>query len=199
MPQDPADDDDVIRLESSQSPEVFDRSLDFSESAHTVAMPLPLESNQTIASEAEGSSLGTPATPTEVGQKDGEDPTRGSRPVRYNVQTEVGRGGMGIVYRARDEKLGRSLAIKVLQDVSVHRPEHQQREIARFVDEAKLSAQLDHPGLVPVYELEHDAKVGYYFTMRLIKGKHLGEISHLAREQKDGWNLSRAVGVMVKV
>ncbi len=90
------------------------------------------------------------------------------------------------------------LAIKVLQPSEPQTLEERHRDVARFLDEAKLSAQLDHPGLVPVHELDHDPTLGFYFTMRLVKGKHLGEVSRLAREQQEGWNLPRVVGVIVK-
>jgi serine/threonine protein kinase len=71
-------------------------------------------------------------------------------------------------------------------------------ESARFLKEAQVTAQLDHPGIVPVHEVGHDARHGAYFTMGLVKGKHLGEIFQLAREEKEGWNLPRAINVMIK-
>lgn len=145
-------------------------------------------------SPADAGSIRASMVPPELRGEAGRDP----RSNRYEVQSELGRGGMGIVYKARDQKLGRTLAIKIQQASQHRRPEDRQREVARFLDEAKLSAQLDHPGLVPVYELDHDASVGFYFTMRLVKGKHFGEVCRLARAREDGWNLPRAVGVIVK-
>ena len=69
---------------------------------------------------------------------------------------------------------------------------------ARFLEESRLSAQLDHPGLVLVHDLEQDSELGIYFTMRLVKGKHLGEIFGYAREKSHGWNLPRAIGAIVQ-
>ncbi len=61
-----------------------------------------------------------------------------------------------------------------------------------------MTAQLDHPGIVPVHELGVDVYGRVYFTMQLVKGRELREIFDLARAGKEGWSLPRAVGVVVK-
>ena len=68
---------------------------------------------------------------------------------RYEILEELGRGGMGIVYRARDSVLGRFVALKVLHSQLTVDPGF----IGRFEQEARLAAQLEHPNLVPVYDL----------------------------------------------
>src|SRR5207248_2100403 len=66
---------------------------------------------------------------------------------RYRVFGEIGRGGMGSVLRGRDPDLGRDLAIKVLREAHADDPEWRKR----FVEEAQIGGQLQHPGVVPVY------------------------------------------------
>ena len=145
----------------------------------------------------------TQPNPTGRGDSDRDRPglsdgTKDKKVGRYFVQREVGRGGMGVVYKARDERLGRSLALKIMRGGADVRSGDTRLDSARFLEEARLSAQLDHPGLVPVHDLEQDPQLGIYFTMRLVKGKHLGEIFRYAREKSHGWNLPRAIGAIVK-
>ena len=85
----------------------------------------------------------------------------------YRVVGEVARGGMGMVLRAHDADLGRDVAIKVLH------PElaRQSESVQRFVEEAQIGGQLQHPGVVPVYELGLTSDERPYFTMKLVKGR----------------------------
>src|SRR5690242_21215252 len=68
----------------------------------------------------------------------------------YEIQSPLGVGGMGEVYRATDTKLGRDVALKVLPAEMAHDPER----LARFRREAKTLAQLDHPNIVTIYSVE---------------------------------------------
>src|SRR5688572_3318747 len=122
---------------------------------------------------------------------------------RYVHETEIARGGMGVVHQVFDTDLRRKLAMKVLltqqgggsndgQVVDV-------QMLARFLEEAQVTGQLDHPGIVPLHELGMDASGQVYFTMRLVRGKHLGQIFELARAHQDGWSVERAVEALVKV
>ena len=85
---------------------------------------------------------------------------------RYQLQGEIARGGMGAVIKGRDVDLGRDLAIKVLLESHRGNPE----VVRRFVEEAQIGGQLQHPGIVPVYELGTFPDRRPYFAMKLVKG-----------------------------
>ncbi|MBC7790016.1 MAG: serine/threonine protein kinase [Anaerolineae bacterium] len=87
----------------------------------------------------------------------------------YDLEDEIGRGGMGIVYRARDKRLKRTVAIKLLPPELAFRSEIK----TRFLREAETAAQLNHPHIVPIYSVdERDGLV--FFVMTCVTGKTLG-------------------------
>ena len=122
---------------------------------------------------------------------------------RYAIETEVGKGGMGAVLRIHDQHLNRRLAMKVLLERSAPRDEEEQKLahqlLGRFLEEAQVTSQLDHPGVVPVHELGLDQRGKVYFTMRLVKGRTASEVFAWAREEKEGWTTTRALEVVLKV
>ena len=88
---------------------------------------------------------------------------------QYDVEKEIGRGGMGIVYKGRDKRLKRPIAIKLLPPELAFRSEIR----SRFLREAEMSAQLSHPHIVPIYSV--DEREGLvYFVMAFIEGENLG-------------------------
>jgi tRNA A-37 threonylcarbamoyl transferase component Bud32 len=103
-----------------------------------------------------------------VWPKSPEMPDRGSD-TRYQLHGEISRGGMGAILKGRDPDLGRELAIKVLLDEHKDKPE----AIHRFVEEAQIGGQLQHPGIAPVYELGQFADKRPFFAMKLVKGETL--------------------------
>jgi serine/threonine-protein kinase len=90
----------------------------------------------------------------------------------YQVVGELGRGGMGLVYRAFEPRLGRSLAVKVLL------PEHRDNPglRRRFLEEAQVMGQLQHPGVAPVHELGELPDGRPFFTMKQVMGQTLAEL-----------------------
>ena len=88
---------------------------------------------------------------------------------RYQILGEIDRGGMGAILKGRDTDLGRDLAVKVL--LEKHRDNL--GLVRRFVEEAQIGGQLQHPGIVPVYELGCFDDHRPYFTMKLVKGRTL--------------------------
>jgi eukaryotic-like serine/threonine-protein kinase len=101
-----------------------------------------------------------------------EMPAPADRGPRYQLFGEIARGGMGAILKGRDPDLGRDLAVKVLLEGHRDKPEL----LRRFVEEAQISGQLQHPGIVPVYELGTFADSRPYFTMKLVKGRTLAAL-----------------------
>ena len=104
------------------------------------------------------------------------------RPSRLQLFGEIARGGMGAVLKGRDPDLGRELAVKVLLDAHRYKPEL----VRRFVEEAQIAGQLQHPGVVPVYELGTFADDRPYFSMKLVRGRTLTELLHNRSGPGDG-------------
>jgi eukaryotic-like serine/threonine-protein kinase len=89
---------------------------------------------------------------------------------QYEIEGELGRGGMGIVYRARDTRLKRTVAVKLLPPELAYRTEIK----SRFLREAEMAAQLSHPNIVPIYSVdEKDGLV--YFIMACVEGDNLAK------------------------
>ncbi|MEZ4472276.1 MAG: serine/threonine-protein kinase [bacterium] len=89
---------------------------------------------------------------------------------RYRIDAQVGRGGMGVVYRGTDLTLRRAVAIKVLQARG-----GSSDTLKRFMREAQALAQVEHRGLVPVYAVGRSGDL-YYMVMKFIEGRTLSEI-----------------------
>ena len=121
----------------------------------------------------------------------------------FTIEGEIGRGGMGVVYRARDEKLKRRVAIKVLP------PElaFQQEIRARFTREAETAARLSHPHIVPIYTVgEGNGLV--YFVMGYVDGESVGgrlkrrgklpveEVRRIMKETADALSAAHAMSVI---
>src|SRR5262249_25894251 len=104
----------------------------------------------------------------------GAPPPAAPPAARYELLGEIARGGVGVVYRALDTALGREVAVKVLQqqfapDSSAAR---------RFVDEARIAGQLQHPGIPPMHDVGVAPDGRPLLTMKLIKGRTLEELLH---------------------
>ena len=105
---------------------------------------------------------------------------------QYELEGEIGRGGMSVVYRARDLRLNRSVAIKVLPPQLAYDPAIR----TRFTREAQTSAQLAHPHIVPIYDVGEGEGVAY-FVMSIVTGGNLA--THLAREPRQPINEVRRI------
>ena len=125
---------------------------------------------------------------------------------------------MGAVLLARDKAIQRELAVKVMRPQIADSEEHR----LRFLEEAQVTGQLEHPNIVPIHDLGKDADGNLYFTMKLVKGKSLGEILKAQRssalqsgESEDAgletsatmatpgtthhWSLAELLGVLLKI
>jgi len=90
---------------------------------------------------------------------------------RYRLDQEHARGGFGLVWRANDEALGREVAVKQLSTRLATDPTHRRR----FLAEARVAAQLQHPGVVPVYDLGGAESPHPFYAMKLVRGQTFGE------------------------
>ncbi|MGA8072093.1 MAG: protein kinase [Candidatus Acidiferrales bacterium] len=86
----------------------------------------------------------------------------------YRISAELGRGGMGVVYRAHDERLLRSVAIKILSDISSGSAENRSKMLA----EARAASSLHHPGITTIYEVGEDGE-SIFLVMELVEGRTL--------------------------
>src|SRR3954449_5915464 len=108
----------------------------------------------------------------------------------YRIESYIGRGGMGVVYRAEHVHLGRQVALKLLA------PELAENESfrERFVRESRVAARVDHPNVIPIYEAnEYDGR--YLIAMRYVDGLDLREILHT----RGPLDLERALVVLTQV
>jgi serine/threonine protein kinase len=107
------------------------------------------------------------------------DPSLGLEPIRneltqdpYFVTGTIAEGGMGLVVKARDQRVRRLVAMKVLRGGY----EYAADKLLRFVGEAQLTGQLEHPNIVPVYQLGISANGQTFYTMKYVRGQTLEEI-----------------------
>ena len=124
--------------------------------------------------------------------------TSGDRP-SLSGGDEIARGGMGAILRVRDEVLNRDLAKKVILEDQGHEAEATAPAVRRFLEEAQVTAQLDHPGVVPVHELGVDEDGRLFFTMKLVKGRTLGTIWRLVKTGAEDWSRTRAIQLLIRV
>ena len=90
---------------------------------------------------------------------------------RYQIECELGRGGMGVVYKARDTELNRTVALKMVSTGRFAAPD----DLERFRSEARLAAGLTHPGIVPIYEAGEWQGLPF-FAMGLVEGVSLADL-----------------------
>jgi serine/threonine protein kinase/Tfp pilus assembly protein PilF len=116
----------------------------------------------------------------------------------YELLEVIGRGGMGVVYRARHVPLERFVALKLVRRVSLEND-----EALRFIAEAQVTGQIEHPNIVPVHEVGTDERGRPYFVMKLVRGRSLSQIL-VALEKRDpatlkGFPVRRLLGIFCDV
>jgi len=122
----------------------------------------------------------------------------------YSVEGEIGRGGMGVVYHARDERLKRQVAIKVLPPELAFREDIR----TRFLREAETAARLSHPHIVPIHSVGEGPDGLVYFVMAYVDGEPLGaklkrrgqlpteEARRIMQETSDALAAAHALGIV---
>jgi len=114
---------------------------------------------------------------------------------RYRIETKIGEGGMGAVYRAWDENREESIAIKML------RPELARNDKAhsRFMDEAKLSSRLTHPHIVNVYDVQKTSEGLCFLTMELLQGTDLRHVIGQRHKQARSFAIDEVVDLFEQI
>jgi formylglycine-generating enzyme required for sulfatase activity len=118
---------------------------------------------------------------------------------RLEVQGEMARGGMGAVLSVFDKNLRRQMAMKVMLKQDQPGKPVQSRAMGRFLDEAQITGQLEHPGIVPVHELGIEPNGRVYFTMKLVQGEELADVYRRAWAGEDDWSVTRVLGIFLRV
>ncbi|MBM4034000.1 MAG: serine/threonine protein kinase [Planctomycetes bacterium] len=116
-------------------------------------------------------------------------------PSRYVEKGVIGRGGMGEVVLCVDRNIRREIALKRI----LPRAAEDTAQRARFVEEAQVTGQLEHPNIVPVHELDRTPDGTLYFTMKLVKGQSLSQILRSARERPGWHSLNDMLQMFLKV
>jgi len=142
--------------------EIYERILSFD--YHYKDVAACLERSKAAAQKKGGDSAPPLTTPTQT-------PPLAQTQKRYEIVRELGRGGMGVVYLARDSVLEREVAYKVLPEGLRGNP----NALKNFLREAKAAAQLNHPNIVTVYDAG-ESEHGFYMAMELVEGTTLKEI-----------------------
>ena len=103
--------------------------------------------------------------------------TSGQLKSKYTWISEVGKGGLGKVWLARDNELAREVALKEIKPGSVS-----SETVRRLIKEAQITGQLQHPGIAPVYEVKHSVRP--FYTMKLVRGETLSVAIRKHHQQK---------------
>ncbi len=115
---------------------------------------------------------------------------------RYLEEGPIARGGMSTVLRLRDRSLLRETALKRLDSDLAVRHEH----ILRFLVEAQVTGQLDHPNIVPIHELGRDEDGSFYFIMKMVEGRTLAElIEEYGERRLEPDRLAELLQILIKV
>jgi formylglycine-generating enzyme required for sulfatase activity len=148
------------------------------------------------------SSTGPESVAPEAAARGWIDDLQHAQPIddgRYEKRGMVGKGGMGVVWRVYDRRLRRLLAMKEPRVTDGPRTDAERHLIARFLEEARVTSQLDHPGIIPVHDVGFDAQQRPCFLMRLVSGQTAGAAFTKARTEREGWTRTRALEVVLKV
>lgn len=140
-----------------------------------------------------------PSRPSAAESRDALERLGSHAPIvsRYRLEKSIARGGMGEIFEVWDQELRRNLAMKVVRTPNADAVVPP-RMLARFLEEAQITGQLDHPGVVPVHELGLDAEGRVFFTMQLVRGRDLERIFELVSDEREGWTMTRAIHVLLK-
>lgn len=121
--------------------------------------------------------------------------SRSGAETKYIYDKELGRGGMGAVFSTVDQDVRRKVAMKVMLPGAAGSPAH----IKRFLEEAQITGQLEHPNIVPVHEVGIDEESKIYFTMKLVRGENLEAIIGKIADGDTAYARKFSLGVLLQL
>lgn len=121
--------------------------------------------------------------------------SRSGSETKYIYEKEIGRGGMGAVFSTVDQDVRRKVAMKVMLPSATGNPAH----IKRFLEEAQITGQLEHPNIVPVHEIGIDEESKIYFTMKLVRGENLESIIDKIAGGDETYAQKYSLGVLLQI
>ncbi|MEK7485088.1 MAG: serine/threonine-protein kinase, partial [Planctomycetota bacterium] len=128
------------------------------------------------------------------------DPSDNNLQERYKILKVLGEGGMGVVQLAYDQALQREIALKRIKSKALNSLSKSQQELLwRFQREASISAMLEHPNIVPLYDVQKHSNGEMFFTMRKIEGKTLREILGRKRQNPQEYEEVELLSIFLKV
>lgn len=128
------------------------------------------------------------------------DLVRGKQDRGLSLLGPIARGGMAIIERVWDGRLARPLVRKVLpMRVPDARDSASRRRLARFLQEARISSRLQHPGILPIHDIGIEESGRPYFTMPIVRGEHFGTVIRALHQGSSEWSFARAVQALVDV
>ncbi len=112
----------------------------------------------------------------------------------HKVLEVIGTGGMGSIHRARQESLQRDVAVKIIRAERAN-----EEDTERFLREARVLAQLDHPNIVPIYDSGTDEDGRCFYTMKMVRGRTLKAILLAVNKSSEMWTLERLLEIFRKI
>jgi serine/threonine protein kinase len=114
---------------------------------------------------------------------------------RYTLIRKLNEGGMKSIWEVDDHRTARKVAMALIQESRIA----SERDIEAFLYEARLTANLQHPNIVPIYDIALDENGNPYFTMKVLKGETLGDILKKKREGDSTFTRTRLLGIFLRV
>jgi len=135
-----------------------------------------------------------PATPPDPGAATVIELAPSDAETRYVFGEELGKGGAGRVVAAEDRAMGRTVAVKMPNARTLGSPV----ELRRFMEEARVAAQLEHPSIIPVYDVGKLGDGQPFYTMRIVKQRGLRDVLRMPQPRRE-WPLARLCTILVQV
>ncbi|MGF1581972.1 MAG: serine/threonine-protein kinase, partial [Gemmataceae bacterium] len=184
---------DQLRSEAPEVATVLERRLSEPPAAVTIDQQKPPQGSEVSTNDYQNDSNDAETIDWLANDRLSSEQVPSSMAGRYVIQEEIARGGMGAVLRARDPDIERILAIKVMLPKSAHNARAQKR----FLDEAKITGQLQHPGIPPVHEIGQLEGGFPFFAMKLIEGETFSR--YLRDRTTPGQDLPRFLGIFGQI